>query len=138
MKNEYRFLLFMSAFCAVIGVLFWAVGLPQNYREMTGGGTTMLIGVALFCGLPGLYYLWWSKRMSPRAEDDASASVEQGAGVVGSFPSSSIWPFCFGLGAAFVGLALVFGFWTAIFGFFLVITATVGVVMESRRGASPL
>jgi hypothetical protein len=37
------------------------------------------------------------------------------------------------MGALAVGLALVFGFWTAIFGFFLAISAVIGVIIESRH-----
>jgi hypothetical protein len=136
MKVEAYFLLVIAAFGAVIAFIFWAVGLSAAYRTITGGGTIMLAAVCLLGLLPGLYYLWWSKRMTPRAEDDASASTASGSGIVGAFPSSSIWPFVLGLGAAFIALALVFGVWTAIFGFFLVISALVGVIVESRRGGA--
>jgi hypothetical protein len=134
MKIEARFLLVISAFCALTGLIFWSVGLAHVYVTMTSGGTVMLCACALLGLLPGGYYLWWSRRMTPRAEDDPNAPVEQGAGVVGVFPSSSIWPFVLGMGAAMVALALVFGFWTAIFGFFLAISAIVGIIVESRRG----
>jgi Cytochrome c oxidase subunit IV len=138
MKVESYFLLFLAAFGAVLAFVFWAVGLGPDYREITGGGTIMLVAFSLLGLLPGLYYLWWSKRIGTRAEDDEHATLESGAGVVGVFPGSSIFPFVLGIGVAFVGLALVFGFWTAIFGFFLVLTAVIGVIIESRRGASPL
>ena len=134
MKVEAYFLLVISLFCALCALVFWAVGLDAVYRTMTSGGTIMLAGVCLLGLLPGSYYLWWSKRMTPRLEDDDDAEIEQGAGVIGSFPSSSIWPFVLGVGAGFVGLALVFGFWSAIFGFALAISAVVGVIVESRRG----
>jgi hypothetical protein len=127
-------LLFLSFFCAVMAFIFWAVGLGHLYRTITSGGTIMLAAVCLLGLLPGSYYLWWSKRMTPRAEDDPNAEPSAGAGVVGSFPSTSIWPFVLGLGAAMVGLALVFGVWTAIFGFSLAISAVIGVIIESRRG----
>jgi hypothetical protein len=136
MKVEAYFLLVISAFCAVIGVIFWAIGLSNVYRTMTSGGTVMLGAVCLLGLLPGGYYLWWSRRMTPRAEDDAHATVESGAGVVGAFPSSSIWPFVLGFGVFFVALALVFGFWSAIFGFTLAISAVTGVIIESRRGGT--
>jgi hypothetical protein len=93
----------------------------------------MLVGFDLLGGLPGLYYLWWSRRMTPRAEDDPNADPSAGAGFVGYFPGASIWPFVFGMGALAIALALVFGFWTAIFGFFLVISAVIGVIVESRH-----
>jgi cytochrome c oxidase subunit IV len=135
-KVEAYFLLVISAFCAVCGFVFWAIGLGPLYRTITSGGTVMLGAVCLLGLLPGGYYLWWSKRMTPRAEDDPHAELEDGAGVVAAFPSSSIWPFVLGLAAFFVAIALVFGFWSAIFGFTLAISALTGVVVESRRGGT--
>ena len=127
MKVEAWFLLFISIFCGVVAVIYWLTSYEQS-------GTTMLAGVCLLGLLPGGYYLWWSRRMDRRAEDDPTATQDQGAGVIGAFPSSSIWPFVFGLGAAMVALALVFGFWTALFGMSLVLSAVVGIIVESRRG----
>jgi hypothetical protein len=72
--------------------------------------------------------------MRERPEDNPDASLEDGAGVVGAFPGSSIWPFVLGMGATFVAAALVFGAWTLGVGLFLAVSALVGVVYESRRG----
>ena len=72
--------------------------------------------------------------MGMRAEDNPNAELSDGAGVVGYFPSSSIWPFVFGVGCALVAISLVFGFWTAQPGFFMVISAVFGIVSESRHG----
>ncbi len=72
--------------------------------------------------------------MQPRPEDREDAEMEDGAGVIGAFPSSSIWPFVLGLGASMVALALVFGSWTLPIGLFCAVAALVGVVYESRRG----
>ena len=134
MKVEARFLLFLALFGGVTAFIFWAVGLADVYRTITGGGTIMLVAVGLLGLLPGLYYLWWSRRMTPRAEDDPHGELIDGAGVVATFPSSSIWPFVLGLAVFLVGFSLVFGFWTAIVGFFLVISAVIGVIRESRHG----
>lgn len=134
MKVEARLLLVVSAFCAISAFIFWAVGLSRVYATMTSGGTIMLGACCLLGLLPGGYYLWWSKRMTPRAEDDPEATQAQGAGVVGVFPGNSIWPFVLGMAALLVALSLVFGFWTAIFGFSLAISAVIGVILESRRG----
>ena len=127
MKIESRFLLFIAIFGAVIALIYW-------FTSYEDGGTIMLTAVCLLGLLPGGYYYWWSRRMTPRPEDDADASPADGAGVVGAFPSSSIWPFVLGLGAAMTALAFVFGFWTALFGLTLAISAAIGVIVESRRG----
>ena len=127
MRVEARFLLFLSTFGAVIAFIYW-------FTSYEDGGTVMLAAVCLLGLLPGSYYYWWSRRMTPRPEDDANASQSDGAGVVGAFPGSSIWPFVLGLGAAMTALAFVFGFWTALFGLALAISAALGVIAESRRG----
>jgi hypothetical protein len=94
----------------------------------------MLLGAMMLGFFPGGYYFWWSRRMKPRPEDDPNATRADGAGVVAAFPSTSIWPFVLGVGAAAIGLSLVFGLWTATIGFVLGVTALLGVVRESRRG----
>lgn len=127
MRVEALFLLFIAVFCGVVAAIYWGFSYEQS-------GTVMLIGACLLGLLPGGYYLWWSRRMTPHAEDDPGGTLEQGAGVVGAFPSSSVWPFVLGLGVAMIGLAFVFGLWTALFGFSLVISAVIGVIVESRRG----
>jgi hypothetical protein len=127
MKVEAYFLLFLAAFGAAIAAIYW-------WLSYDDGGGIMLVGFALLGTLPGLYYLWWSHRMGRRPEDLDEATLSSGEGFVGYFPGASIWPFVFGMGALCVALALVFGFWTAIFGFFLAISAVIGIVVESRHG----
>ncbi|HET9092726.1 MAG TPA: cytochrome c oxidase subunit 4 [Acidimicrobiales bacterium] len=127
MKAEGLVLLVIGAFFAVVALVYW-------FWSGETSGTAMLTGAFLLGLLPGSYYFWWSRRMRPRPEDDPHAEREEGAGVVGAFPSSSIWPFVLGLSAASVGLALVFGFWTAIVGFVVAVAAVIGVIRESRRG----
>jgi hypothetical protein len=127
LKHESYFLLFLAAFGAVIAAIYW-------WTSYDDGGGIMLVGFALLGLLPGSYYLWWSRRMTPRAEDDPTAEPASGEGFVGYFPAASIWPFVFGVGAFCVALALVLGFWTAIFGIFLAISAVIGVIVESRHG----
>lgn len=127
MRVEALFLLFIASFCAVAAAIYWFTG----YED---GGTVMLTASSLLGLLPGSYYLWWSKRMTPRAEDDPEATQADGAGVVGAFPSTSVWPFVFGLGFLMIALALVFGLWSGIFGGSVIISGIVGVIVESRRG----
>jgi ABC-type maltose transport system permease subunit len=126
-RTEAHVLLFIASFFGCVAAAYWL----WSYET---SGTAMLIGSSLLGILPGMYYLWWSYRMRPRPEDLEEATMEDGAGVIGTFPSSSIWPFVFGLAATLVALALVFGFWTAIVGFVLATTAVVGIILESRRG----
>ncbi|MGH9304805.1 MAG: aa3-type cytochrome oxidase subunit IV [Acidimicrobiales bacterium] len=127
MKVEAHVMLYVAIFFAIVCGVYW-------YTSSETSGTMMLLGTCLLGALPGSYYLWWSRRMRPRAEDDPEATREDGAGIVGAFPSSSIWPFILGIGAASVALSLVFGFWTALVGFVLAVATIIGVIRESRRG----
>ena len=86
--------------------------------------------------LPGSYYLWWSNRMRERASDRDDATIAEGAGVVETFPGSSIWPFTLGMGTFCIALALVFGTWFGIPAAGLIIWALLGAVNESRRGGT--
>jgi hypothetical protein len=126
-KIEAWLLLFVGAFFGLVGVAYWFL----SYED---AGAVMLFGTCLLGMLPGGYYLWWSRRMQPRPEDDPNGTIEEGAGVIGAFPSSSIWPFVIGMSCAMIGLSLVFGSWTAVFGLVMAVSALVGVVYESRRG----
>jgi hypothetical protein len=126
-KVEGLILVFIAIFFAIIGTIYWFLAYEWSGFTMLGG--TVLLGL-----LPGGYYLWWSTRMKPRPEDLPDATIEDGAGVVGSFPSSSIWPFVLGSGLFLTALSAAFGFWLAAPGLALVVSAAVGYTVESRRG----
>jgi hypothetical protein len=141
MKIESMFLLFLGAFFGVVGIVYW-------FTAYEDGGTMMLAGTAALGFLPGLYYFFWHRRFhgtrwffwgkvnapGDRPSDREDATMDEGAGVIDSFPSSSIWPFVLGMGAFLTVLALVFGFWLIFVGIPLILTALTGVTAESRRG----
>lgn len=129
MRIEALFLIGIAVFFGIVGTVYWF----WSYEQ---GGTVMLAGTTLLGLLPGGYYLWWSRRMKPRPEDRTDATIEDGHGVIGSFPSSSIWPFVLGMGLFLVVLSLVFGLWLLAPGASLVVSALVGVTVESRRGGT--
>ena len=56
--------------------------------------------------------------------------------MIGSFPASSIWPFVLGMGLFLMVLSLVFGLWLMAPGVALVVSAAIGVTVESRRGGA--
>jgi Cytochrome c oxidase subunit IV len=127
MRIEALFLLFLGCFFGVVGLVYWFWG----YED---GGSVMLAGTAILGFLPGSYYFFWHRRMGQRVEDREDASIEEGAGVISSFPGSSIWPFVMGMGAFLSVLALVFGMWLLLVGVPLILSALTGVTAESRRG----
>jgi hypothetical protein len=129
MRIEALFLLFLGAFFGLVGLVYW-------FWSYDDGGGIMLLGATLLGFLPGSYYFFWHRRMGARPEDRNDAGIEEGAGVIDSFPGSSIWPFVLGMGAFLTVLALVFGFWLIFVGVPLILTALTGVTAESRRGGS--
>jgi Cytochrome c oxidase subunit IV len=128
-RIEALFLIGIAVFFGIVGAVYWFWAYEQ-------GGTMMLVGTTFLGLLPGAYYFWWSRRMEPRPEDRTDASIEEGSGVIGSFPNSSIWPFVLGMGLFLTVLSLVFGLWLLAPGFALVLSALVGVTVESRRGGT--
>jgi hypothetical protein len=129
MKVEARLLLALGATFFTLGVVYW-------FWSGENAGAMMLVASGGLGFLPGSYYLWWSNRMRVRASDRDDATIAEGAGIVETFPGSSIWPFILGMGAFFIGLALVFGTWFSIPAGGLVVWALLGAVNESRRGST--
>lgn len=129
MRVNGTFLLLIGAFFGVIAVVYW-------FTAYEDAGFLMLIGSALLGLLPGGYYLWWSRRMRPLEGDEPDATMSDGAGVVDSFPGSSIWPFLLGMGAMFATLTFIFGLWLAPIAAALGLSAVIGGVVESRRGGT--
>jgi hypothetical protein len=127
MKIEALFLLFLGVFFGVVGLVYWF----WSYED---AGGMMLLGTSLLGFVPGSYYMFWHRRMGKRLEDRDDASIAEGAGVINSFPGSSIWPFVLGMGAFLSVLALVFGMWLIFLGVPLILGAAAGVTAESRRG----
>jgi len=119
-RIEALFLLGVAVFFGIVGAIYWFWAYEQ-------GGTVMLIGTTLLGLLPGGYYFWWSRRMKPRPEDRPDATIEEGSGVIGSFPASSVWPFVLGMGLFLMVLSIAFGGWLIAPGIALVISSLVGV-----------
>jgi len=126
-KVEALVLLGVAIFFGIVGAVYW-------FTSYEDGGTMMLVGTCLLGLLPGSYYYWWHRRMGNRSEDRDDATLEDGAGQIATFPSSSIWPFVLGMGAFMVALAFAFGIWFFFPAVGLILSALVGVTAESRRG----
>jgi len=129
MKVEAKVLLALGVFFGLMCAVYW------NWSLENAGGVMMFAGM-LLCFLPGAYYYWWSRRMAERPEDNPQATQAEGAGFVGTFPGSSIFPFVLGVGAFFVVLSLVFGIWMLVPGLGLAFWAFIGGTSEGRRGGS--
>lgn len=142
MRVEAKFLFGVAVFFGIIAISYW-------FTSYEDSGTMMLVGTCALGLLPGSYYYYWHRRfhghkyffwgrtdhvVGTRPEDRDDATIEEGAGVVSSFPGSSVWPFIFGSGAFSLLLAFVFGTWMAAIGIIVIVTAIIGFTAESRRG----
>ena len=125
-----------GTFLALIGVFFGIIAIIYWFTAYEDAGFLMLIGSALPRPAP--------RRLLPVVVPaDAAARgrrarchAEHGAGVIDSFPGSSIWPFLLGMGALFATLTFAFGLWLAPIAAALGLSAVIGGVVESRRGGT--
>lgn len=114
-----------AVFFAVVTAVYWFT----SYEE--AGSTMLLLTVGLGL-IPGVWLLWWSRRMAPRPEDRTDADIEDGAGAVGSFPGPTAWPATFALGAVLAANGMAFGIWPALPGFVLMFIAASGAILSGR------
>jgi hypothetical protein len=126
-SGEAYVMLAIAGFFAVIAAAYW-------FTSHEHAGSVMLLFTVFLGLIPGSYLLWWGFNMPPRPEDRDAGTHADAAGTVGAFPSSSIWPFVFGMSAALIALAFVFGPWLAVFGSAGMAAGVVGYSVESRRG----
>ncbi|MDQ4133308.1 MAG: cytochrome c oxidase subunit 4 [Actinomycetota bacterium] len=127
MKTEGAIFIGIAAFFIVITGLYW-------FTSYEDAGTVLLFLAAGLGAIPGAWLILESRKMPPRLEDREDAEIEEGAGVVGTFPETSVWPFVFALALALAGVGLVFGVWFALPAVPLAVAALLGAILEGRRG----
>jgi hypothetical protein len=117
----------VAVFFLVVTGIYWFT----SYEDT---GTVLLLLTAGLGAIPGAWLLYKSRKIPTRLEDQEEANPEEGAGVVGSFPETSVWPLVLALGVAVAGVGLVFGAWLVLPGIPLVLVALIGGILEGRRG----
>ena len=125
MKVEAFFYLGVTGFFIVIGGIYW-------FTSYEDAGSVMLVASALLGLLAGGYLLLQSRKYAPRPEDRSDATLAEGVGPVDEFPSPSIWPFVFALGAVVFATGLVFGIFVILPGAALFGLGVVGMIRQSR------
>ena len=124
MRTEALTFIAVGIFTTSLGIVYW-------FTSYEPAGTVLLLATAGFGLIPGAFLLVRSARMRPRPEDRDDAVLADGAGPIGSFPGSSVWPFVLASGAALAGLGLVFGIWASLPGVMILAVAFVGATLES-------
>jgi hypothetical protein len=120
---------------APIGGFFVLVAIIYGYFTKLSepiGIVGLLLSAAL-CGMIATYLALISKKID-RPEDDPNGEIAEGAGELGFFPASSIWPFWTALTMVLIVLGPVFGWWISLIGLGMGIWSLTGWVYEYYRG----
>lgn len=146
MKREAWIYFPLSAFFFLITIVYYFFGRVDyqahiagttleeetNALEWVGLAALLLSGIMLLM-IASVFYLT-GRKMDPRPEDRNSAEVVDGAGDIGFFPPSSIWPFWCALVAGLIVLGPVFGWWLTFLGVGFGIWALSGWLFQYYRG----
>ena len=127
MKVEAWIFTILAVFTAIVTPVYW-----QMSRDPTG--TAALILTFFLVLMIGLYLGLISRRMNARPEDKKLGEIAEGAGELGFFPPSSIWPLFVSLTFGLVVLGPVFGWWLTIIGFGIGAYTLSGLIFEFYRG----
>lgn len=101
-------------------------------RDLTG---TVALTMTFFLTLMIAGYLGLvARRMDLRPEDRKLGEIAEGAGELGFFPPSSIWPLYCAVALGLVFLSPVFGWWLAVLGFGFGAIAITGLLYQYYRG----
>lgn len=127
MRNEYKLCLFAGAFLVAVTIVYYVWSLEST-------GTTLLVfSVCAYLLLASYFYLQWKRRHGiDRPEDRLDADQSDGAGEVGFFPASSMWPAGMGLGAASIGVAMIYGSWYWLIAGILMGGSIIGFAVEAE------
>ncbi len=128
MKVEQGVFWFIAIFFALVTPAYWFIT-----HEIAG---TFVLGFsALLGGLIAGYLALTARTFDARPEDREDAEVYEGAGVMGFYPSSSIWPFWSAvvLSVIFLGPALHQA-WISLIGVGIGIWALSGWMLQYYRG----
>lgn len=109
MKAERWIFVFIAAFFLTVAPIYWFT----SYEVI---GTVALLLTFAFCGMLAVFFTITSNKIDPRPEDRKDGEIVDGAGDVGFFPSSSIWPFWAALTVLLMALGPVFGWWITLLG----------------------
>jgi hypothetical protein len=118
----------MTVFFGVVTPAYW----------LLSGDPTGSVALLLTFGLTlmlAFYLLFVAKRMGGvPPEDRGDGEIYESAGEYGFFTPKSWTPLYVGAGAAVLTLGLVFGFWLALIGVALLLSAVIAFVFEHYRG----
>ncbi len=126
MKAERFVFAMITLFFVAVAPIYWFMT-----REIIG--TVALLLTLAFFGMLAVFFTIQSRKIDPRPEDRKDGEIIEGAGEVGFFPSSSIWPFWAALTVMTMALGPVFGWWLTLLGVGLGIWSVTGWCYQYYR-----
>ena len=126
MKAERMIFAVITVFFVVVASAYWFI----TYEVI---GTVALLLTLAFFGMITTYLSIQSRKIDPRPEDRKDGEIIEGAGEVGFFPSSSIWPFWAALTVIVMALGPVFGWWLTLLGIGMGIWSVTGWCYQYYR-----
>jgi hypothetical protein len=127
MKVEGLLFALLSTFLLVSSGVYWDLS-----GDPTGAVCLALSG--LMCGIICFSLLLTARRIELRPEDRPDAEIAEGAGEVGFFSPHSWWPVLLAAAFTTTTLGLIFGPFIIIIGFFCLVIAVSGFVLEYYYG----
>ena len=128
MRTEWKIFAPIAVFFLVVGVIY---ALFTKMSEPIGVVALLLASVT--CGMIAVYLAITSRKID-RPEDRGDGEIAEGAGELGFFPASSIWPLWTALTMVLIVLGPVFGWWISLLGLGMGIWSLTGWVYEYYRG----
>jgi hypothetical protein len=116
-----------------VGLFFLVTAAVYWFTSYEHAGSVFLLLCMVALVLIAAYLIVLGRRVWTRPSDRGDATPADGAGVVGYFPSSSLWPFLVGGGAVLLANGFVFGLPVAVAGVALLLSALVGYALEAQQ-----
>ena len=126
MRAEAKIFLVLAIFFGITTPAYWFLS-----YDPTGTAALTLTFFLMF--MITTYLALVARKMDPRPEDKKEGEIAEGAGELGFFPPSSIWPLFCALTLSMILLGPVFGWWLSLLGVGLGIFACTGWIYQYYR-----
>lgn len=121
MKSSAKIFYGLTAFLAIMAVLYilstMKIADAGSIQGLEWAGATGLVLATGLTLMLGGYFHFTERRMDILPHDWEEAEIEDGAGMLGFFSPSSIWPFVMSMGILVMGFAIAFmSYWMLLLG----------------------
>ncbi|MDO4911848.1 MAG: cytochrome c oxidase subunit 4 [Corynebacterium sp.] len=130
MRSSAKIFYGITVFYVVAGVLYmWITAHSSdagNIKGLEWFGAVAMVFSALLTLMLGAYFHFTERRMDVLPHDWEEAEIEDGAGMLGFFSPSSIWPAVMTLAVAILAFGIVYmAYWLLLLGAVVLIWSTV-------------